>query len=381
VKIDEDGSVISMPARKFIKRKKIMKSIFCLFIVMSFVTLGFGIDITETRSFSLIQDDDNFIKCPGSFFVTEDDLIFILDKKGSDIKIYNFKGELVDVFGKKGVGPDEFITPFYGTYAKPWVVFMDFGRRNFFIYKRSPQNVLEFSNKFIELGYISSYQIMPDGDILIVGDKKNKNNKIFSISIYNHLSNTYEYLLPFEKSYGESSMEEWMKNEKYGLIGTEIYGDWLDDTVFHVWIGELKIMRLNRKSKEISYFGNKTKNYIQPSVTPEIRKAFKERKNDLYFSLGKGMSFVRYLFTMNSGHVGVIYMGGVQKHQKPSIMLQIYTSSGGFVKETELLRAQASSYNELYYFFRKDKNLLYVLDTETSKDFDQFYKIHEYRIN
>ena len=358
-----------------------MKLIFSLLFVLSFVVLGFAMDIAETRSFPLVQDDDNFIKCPSSFFVTEDELIFILDKKGSDIKIYNFKGELVDVFGKKGQGPDEFITPFYGTYAKPWVVFMDFGRRNFFIYKRSPQKVLEYSNKFVELGYISSYQIMPDGDILIVGDKKNKNNKIFSISIYNHLSNTYEYLLPFEKSYGENSVEDFLKNEKYALIGTEIYGDWLDDTIFHVWKGELKIMRLNRKSKEISYFGNKTKNYIQPSVTPEIRKAFKERKNDLYFSLGKGMSFVRYLFTMNSGHVGVIYMGGVQKHQKLSVMLQIYTSSGSFVKETELLRAQASNYNELYYFFRKDKNLLYVLDTETSKDFDQFYKIHEYRIN
>lgn len=358
-----------------------MKKLLISLLLLSFVSIKYAIDITQTKSFSLVQDDDNFIKCPGSFFVTEDDLIFILDKKGSDIKIYNFKGELVEVFGKKGMGPDEFITPCYGTYKKPWVVFMDFGRRNCYLYKRSPQKVLEISNRFIELGYITSYQIMRDGDILIVGDKKNKNGKTFSISIYNHLNNKYEYLLPFEKSYEENSMEDWLKNEKYGLIGTEIYGDWLGDTIFHVWSGELKIMKISRKSKEISYFGNKTKKYIQPEATPEIRKAFKERKNDLYFSLGNGMSFVRYLFTMNSGHVGVLYMGGVEKNKKLSIMLQIYTSSGNFVNEIELMRAQASSYNELYYFFRKDKNLLYVLDTETSNAFDQFYKIHEYRIN
>ena len=261
-----------------------MKKIVFMIFYLYFLSFVYSIEVAQTKSFPLIQNNDNFIKCPGSFFVTEDDLIFIIDKKGSDIKIYNFKGELINVFGKKGMGPDEFITPFYGTYTSPWVVFMDFGRRNCFLYKRSPTKILELYEKFIELGYINNYQIMNDKEILIAGDKNDKQGNAYSLSIYNHVSKKYDYLLPFEKSYEESSMKDWMEksSKKYALIGSDIFCDWLDDHIFHVWTGELKIMKLNRKTKKFSYFGKKTGNYVQPYVTPEIERPF-EKEKTTYF--------------------------------------------------------------------------------------------------
>jgi hypothetical protein len=45
-----------------------------------------------------------------------------------------------------------------------------------------------------------------------------------------------------------------------------------------------------------------------------------------------------------------------------------------------LLNAKASNRYEVKFYFRKDKNLFYVLDTDTSEAFDQGFKIHEYRI-
>ena len=48
-------------------------------------------------------------------------------------------------------------------------------------------------------------------------------------------------------------------------------------------------------------------------------------------------------------------MGDPKKNKKLNVMLQIYMSSGEFIKEFELLNAQASSCNELYYFFKKIK--------------------------
>lgn len=359
-----------------------MKKIIFMIIFLFLISFIHAIDVTKTKSFPLIQDDNKFIKCPGSFFVTEDDLIFIIDKKGSDIKIYDFKGDLVNVFGKKGMGPNEFVTPCYGTYKTPWVVIMDFGRGSCFLYKRSPTKILELYEKFIESGYINNYQIMNNEEILMAGDKQDKQGKLFSLSVYNHVNKRYNYLLPFEKSYEENSMKEfWEKdNKKYALIGSEIFCDWLGDYIFHVWTGELKIMKLNKETKKISYFGKKTENYIQPYVTPEIEEAYWQKKSNLYFISGNGMSFVRYLFTMNSGHVGVVYMGAPKKNKNLNVMLQIYTSSGEFIKEFELLNAQTSNYNELYYFFKKDKDLFYILDTETTKDFNQFFKLHEYMI-
>jgi hypothetical protein len=352
-----------------------------LIILLCFVSVVYAIEVKKTRIFPLIQNDKSFIKCPGSFFVTEDDHIFILDKKDSNIKIYDFKGNLINIFGRKGMGPDEFITPCYGTYKTPWVVFMDFGRGSCFLYKRSSIKILEFYEKYIEIGYINSYQVMNNEEILMAGDKRDNEGRLYSVSIYNHVSKKYEYLLPFEKSYEVNSVKEWMEKDRTKYIESDLFCDWLGDYIYHVWTGELKIMKLNRRTKKFSYFGKKTENYVQPYVTPEIKKAFLERKNNLYFSLGNTMSFVRYLFTMNSGHIGIIYTGRLKNNKYIPVMLQIYTSSGEFIKEFELLSAQASNYNELYYFFNKEKDLFYILDTETSKDFDQYYKIHEYGIN
>jgi chloramphenicol O-acetyltransferase len=62
------------------------------------------------------------------------------------------------------------------------------------------------------------------------------------------------------------------------------------------------------------------------------------------------------------------------------VVLQLYRDNGEFIDEFELMYAEASLSNELFSYFKKDKNLLYILDTETSEKFDQFHKIYEYRI-
>ena len=56
------------------------------------------------------------------------------------------------------------------------------------MYKRSPTKILELYEKFIELGYINNYQIMNDKEILIAGDKNDKQGNAYSLSIYNHVS-------------------------------------------------------------------------------------------------------------------------------------------------------------------------------------------------
>jgi len=62
------------------------------------------------------------------------------------------------------------------------------------------------------------------------------------------------------------------------------------------------------------------------------------------------------------------------------VMLQLYSNNGEFIEEFELMYSKANLSNELFSYFNKDKNLLYIMDTETSETFDQFHKIHEYRI-
>jgi hypothetical protein len=74
---------------------------FLFFYLLSSIA---AIDIKLIRKFTLEQDEKNFLIAPGSFFVTEDSMIFVIDWRDANIKIYNNYGKLVKVFGGKGLG-------------------------------------------------------------------------------------------------------------------------------------------------------------------------------------------------------------------------------------------------------------------------------------
>ncbi|MCP4218973.1 MAG: hypothetical protein GY765_30345 [bacterium] len=61
-------------------------------------------------------------------------------------------------------------------------------------------------------------------------------------------------------------------------------------------------------------------------------------------------------------------------------MVQLYTTAGEFLKEVEVPGAKAAHQNEMCTYYRKSDNSLYILDIETSPEFEQFYKVHRYQI-
>ena len=92
------------------------------------------------------------------------------------------------------------------------------------------------------------------------------------------------------------------------------------------------------------------------------------------------MSFVTDIFVLKSGKIGLVYVGPLGKNNGLNVMLQIYKPNGQFIKEFEVLNAKGDYHSDLDFYFNKDKNLFYIMDRETSEEFDQFYKVHEYRI-
>lgn len=358
------------------------KILFLFFLIYCNFSSLYSIEIKHLREFTLFQNDEEGLYNPGSFFITEDDLVFVFDGKASNIKIFNTNGELVRVFGKRGVGPDEFSRPFFSAYKNPFVVFADFGRKHFFIYKRIGKNNLTFKKKFLSIRMASDFHIINDRKLMISGYKMSKKGKAYSLYLYDYKNNKYDFLLPVETSYGYNSYGKYKKEygEKIVYIGPSKFCDWKDDIIYHVWVGDIKIIKLNRKTSEMTFFGKKTENYIQPHVTPKLKKAYDLRKAMIIRNLKAEMSYIRDLFVLNSKKVGLVYVGPLKKNKGINVMLQLYDSSGKFIKEFEILNAKASTPYEVCFYFRKDKNLFYILDTETSKEFDQFFKIHTYKI-
>jgi hypothetical protein len=364
---------------------KLMKKILSIFILLHYIFSSLGaIEIKPIRTIDISWSKDTFIKWPGSFIATVDDMFIVLDSKSSNIKVYDGAGKLVNIFGRKGMGPDEFLKPYLSAYKEPFIVVGDFGLNHIFIYKRIGKSNFEFVRKFLCLEMSHDICLIDDSKILVAGYKTGKDLKAYHLFEYDLKSKQYDFILPTEISYGLSSFKAFRKEhrEKISYIGSFQYIDFLDGIIYLVWTGDINIVKIDRKTKKYTIFGKKTKKYVQPYVTPEIKKAYRERKNKIIFKARTEMSYVRDIFALKSGKVGLVYAGPSKKDNgmRMQVILQFYRDNGEFIDEYELMKAEASISNELFSYFRKDKNLLYILDTETSEKLDQFHKIHEYKI-
>ena len=360
--------------------KKLLFTVFLFYLLFSEV---FSIDIKHVRKFTLFQDETRFISTPASFFVTEDNMVFVLDKKASNIKVFDSNGHLVNIIGKKGLGPDEFILPFVCTYKKPTVVLADTGRRRFFVYKRTGKSNLEFEKWCLNLDMPQDIVLMNDGKLLVAGSKLDKNGKWQNLYIYDCDNNECDFLLNLPMSYGYRSDSEFYKDfsTKLEYIGAAQFCDWMDDCIYHAWTGEIKINKINIKTGKLTSFGKKTGNYFPPYVTPQIKKAYFDKQPKVILEARSRMSYVMDLFTLDSKNVALVYVGPLKKNKGINVMLQFYSDSGQFIEEVELLlNAKAATSYELYFYFKREQGLLYVMDTETSEQFDQAFNVHEFRV-
>ena len=341
-----------------------------------------AIEIEHLRKIALFQDAETFIQKAGSFIVTEDEMVLVFDYKAGHMKIFDLNGKLIKIFGGKGLGPNEFVRPYFSSYSKPYIVFADFGRKLVFIYKKTGRDTFEFVHKYFCLGMGTDFHLIEDGKLMIAGYKLDDDRNEYYLYQYDFKNDKYEFILPAETSYGFKSFKRFKKEFKETLVyvGLNQVFDWSDDYIYFIWTGDLRVLKIDRKTKQIISFGKKTENYFPPILTPEIRKAYDQRNHNLLYTLREGMSYVKDIFVLKSNNVCVVNVGPTKSNKGTNVVLQFYTGTGEFEKEFEVLNAKASNHYDLYFYINKDRNLFYIMDIETSKDFDQFYYIHEYRI-
>jgi len=359
-----------------------MKRTFYSLVLLFYLVLSLAaIEIGPLREITLSQTDETFIQKAGSFIVTEDEMLLVFDTKAGHIKIFDLSGKLVKIFGRKGMGPNEFVTPFSSAYKSPYFIFADFGRRSFFIYKTTGAN-FDFVKSFLNLRMANDFQFIDDKKLLVSGYKVDKDRQEYNLYEYDFETDQNEFILPVEISYGFKSLKRFKKvyDEEIAYIGATQYCDFMGNSIYLAWEGDINIIKINRKNRATFSFGKKTANYVKPYLTPEIRKAYDQRNDRLIYKLINRMSFVMDIFVLKSGKIGLVYVGPLEKNKRLNVMLQIYEPNGQFIKEFEVLNSRGDYHSDLGFYFSKDKNLFYIMDRETSETFDQFYKVHEYRV-
>lgn len=335
-------------------------------VFMLFSSAAFTMNVKMVEKITLSQEK-TFIQSAASIVVSEDNIIFLTDLKAGDIKIYNNTGSLLSVWGRKGAGPNEFLMPYFSDYDKGKLAVMDFGKRTILILSRKNEFGLEIDRETFCMGLGDDICLNEDR-LLVSGYKVDQKGEPYDLYIQNPKDDKIDFLLPTATKYGFDSYKAFMNEDNRTLFFRTLsrvgYCDWEGEFVYYVWQGDLKIFKINVQSKEITHFGKKTSNYVQPFVTQKMITARQQRDRNNHEK--NKMSFVTGLFVYE-GYLGVMYTRVyTDKDSIPASMLQFYTLDGKFLEEVE-----APGYLSNTTFFRKTDGTLFSTGSEEDENEDQ----------
>lgn len=341
---------------------------------------GSDIKLVERIEFSSGESPQG----PWAFCVTEDEIFIIPDPEIGNIKIYEKNGKfliLVKNIGWKGFARDELAKPtfcFYNRNESKFGVF-DFEKREILIYDRIGWEEFELVHniKCLRLGY--DLHLSRDR-LLISGAEIDQNEKPYHLYSVNLESEQKTFLLPTYYKYGFNSFDEF-ETEYIGksdikAVGVKGFFDIQGDYIYFVWEGDLKIIRVNINSKELTSFGEKTPHYIKPYASKRLLEARRNKDINIMRHERDRMSFVRDIFT-TSDYVLVVYEGPVKQNQEKSsrFRLQFYELNGEFVKDVPI---PGNPDNKMW--FDKDRYILYSLCHQSQAEGKKEYFILRYSI-
>ena len=361
---------------------KMFKLLLTLLIIIAIHNTGFCIQINFEKKAQLSQNV--LLEKAISFCVTEDDLLPVLDFKAGDVKIYKNTGELVNVVGRKGYGPNEFAEPFQCHYNNRKLIILDIGQLKIFFYNRKDKfNFVRYKVILCSDGGFDLY--LKGTTIYISGSHMSKDMKNFQFYAIDQWKDDlhYTYLLPGYLKFGLESEESYktsfFKKPDLTSIGVKGIFDIHGDFAYFVWEGDLKIFKIGLKTRKIGTFGKKTPGYVKPYTTKKIINAFYSRQGKFIMEERRKMSYVKEIFTTQK-HVMVIYTASGKNNDERLYLVHFYTMTGDFVKEA-VLPALSNKAGALMSFDKR-KNLLYTITTEADDALDESryvskYKIHE----
>lgn len=317
-----------------------------------------AIDIKNSGSITLEQNNV-LIRAVETFCVIKGEHFLLPDRKAGDIKIFNPQGKLIKVWGRKGQGPDEFLSPMFCDYLNPNLVMMDWGKRRLMLFVEDKDTGINFkkvSEKMImELGY--GLKFIDSKKILVSGYKENPGGKEYDLYFLNLKDEKIDFILPSHEKCGYASQREYQNAflSKIAPIGLRCYCDYSKDNIYFVWEGKLRILKIDSDSRKFSSFGEVTGNYTPSKVTPRMLKLYNERSKEQITEMQK-MSFVTGIFA-DDGFVGLTYANYNKGADGWQTIAQVYALGGKLLLEKILpgaIDTSASSVSSFYYNKQND---------------------------
>jgi hypothetical protein len=337
----------------------------------------------------LIQQKDFYIGFPRGFVVSEGKQYIVCDSRAADFKIYDSSGVPLAKFGRKGYGPDEFISPWLHDYSNNMLLFSDTSTEKLYIYEISENLSFKKVYQLFATSVLDAKLMAESKQVLICrfpipDDPKKKTYFIVLTKTFDE-KNT-DYLLPFEIQLGKNAKPvDFDKLKKINpsnfpdfiILPAWKFCDYYNDDIYFVWTANLEPVRINLITKQFTFFGEKTKNYIKPYVSSDFKQSYLEMNSKKYRSFISQMSWVSKIF-VDSELLGIIFSNYDKLSSRWKAFLQIYDRTGRFIRE-QPLQNFSNSYDQGNFFYDKKSKTLYCLSDSSSGDIGNYY-VFKYKI-
>jgi hypothetical protein len=315
-----------------------------------------------------------------SLCVTGDKLFLVPDYKAGNVKIFADNGDLLKILGRKGFGPGEFVKPSYSFYNKEKKIFgvLDLGTKKIFFYHRTGKTDFKRFKEIYCLAGATGIGLKGN-KLLVSGYKTGPDNTHYDFYYVDTTDEETHLLLPSYHKYGLASQREfgnrYLNKPDIRGIGISAWFDNRGDDVYFAWEGDLKIIKINIKSRKLDFFGKKTPHYVKPTASKALLEARRARKGSLIESEWDKMSYVTNVFA-GTEYVLVFYKGPVKKGGASNVRVQFYSLAGEYLADIPVPGNPGSKMS-----FDKDKNILYSLTNELDDELSEKYSVFEYRIS
>jgi 6-bladed beta-propeller len=311
------------------------------------------------------------------FVVAEDGVILITDAKDGNIKCYDSSGKLLNIIGRRGPGPEEFLGPSFCDYQAPFLSILD-GARKIHVYERLGRT------EFSKIGDV--YCLMCTSDVILSGKRVLVDNYIhqkdrgaFFLTLRELGSAAIRYLLPIERRYGYDSAKDYKANydDLSKLSAQRGFLTISGNRIFYVFDVRPKIIGVNLDGSGIATFGGPSPNYREPRINQIIRKAFSNEESESIKREREKVSYITGILS-NKDMVGVLFSNYDASSDIWKLYLQRYDTGGNF--ESESLLREATNYGSFFhYYFQKETCILFVM-TERYGDETDDYRLLEYKL-
>jgi hypothetical protein len=369
------------------KNKKIGKIFYIIFMTQIIIYYLGGSNLTVKRigEFYIKQNDKNFIQKPNAFFVDENEQFFIIDKGSFNIKVYNRKGVFIRSFGRKGVGPGEFLSPTLITGINNKIFIYDFKRKKLLYFIRERSNIY-FKESSLFPYFISGIKAISDDKLLVSGVMymiKNKKRIYYSLAFYDIKQRKFRYIIPSCFLYGLKTNKEYSGFLMHKLlnISPAVVGDYNGNEFAQAPVTMFRIVFANMKGNIISRVEGKSSRFIKPEYNRKLEKLIMMRKLKEAANYLSEKSYIEKLFYIDkTKKVVVIFSSFNKKNISKDYFLYVYNKKRKLLYNVKLISGdKGKSLKSLFYYNAKNK-ILYVLETISSGFSDLKYKISKFKM-